>query len=69
MRVKKGDGHRLVSKKRHNMAMKESSALKRWRKAIRLAKARLGLKKDEFIAVRKGTKLYALAKQYFKARH
>lgn len=56
--------HKIVSKKRHDNSLHKDSPLFRWRAALKKAAAQLNMRKIP-IPIRKGTKLYDLAKKHF----
>lgn len=59
--VKKGHKPMCISKKKHQAGKAQAKQKKSWIKATQLAKKALGLK--GFVAIKKGTKLYKLAKE------
>lgn len=59
---------RIVSKDRSKMAKKKDSPLKKWREAVAEARTALNVPKDEFVLLKKGTKLYKTARAIYDAR-
>lgn len=59
--------HRIVSRRKHASAMRKSSPLHKWVKAVRMAKKKLGIPRDAFVLVKRGRPLYMEAKKIYRA--
>ena len=64
--VKKGHRARCISKKKHRLGKNQIKQHTSWIKATQIAKKQLGL--TGFVAIKKGTKLYTLAKSIHDRR-
>lgn len=72
MKVKVGEYrgkalYRIVSRRKHNAAKRPNSPLHKWVLAVRMAKNKLGIRRDAFVKVKKGGRLYAEAKRIYRA--